>query len=104
VIDQERAMDGRIESLRTFDAHQQMHDLFLISLLAAHPEPGNVLRLFRTLLDGLTASTSAALGQNTFLLAVERSAIHFERMVHATMPVIGTFSPAENVTRVVAPD
>jgi hypothetical protein len=95
-------MDGRIESLRTFDAHQQMHDLFLISLLATHPEPGKVLRLFRTLLDGLTASTPDALRQNTFLLAVKRSAIHFERMVDATMPVIGPCDPAESMRRVAA--
>ena len=88
-------MEGQITSLRTFDAHQQMHDLLLIALLASHPDPAKVLRLFRTLLDGLTASTPDALREETFLLGVKRSAIHFERMVDASMPVIGTCDPAE---------
>jgi hypothetical protein len=61
--------------------YQRMHDLFLLALLSAHPEPRAMRGQFRTLLAGLTASHARYAFDESFLLAVRRSALRLDRML-----------------------
>ena len=61
--------------------YQRMHDLFLVALLSEHPEPRQIRGQFRTLLAGLTASHARLAFDETFLMAIRRSALRIDRML-----------------------
>jgi hypothetical protein len=63
------------------DDYLRMHDLFLIALLAEHPEPRQIRGQFRTLLAGLTASHARLAFDETFLMAIRRSALRLDGML-----------------------
>jgi hypothetical protein len=76
------------------DDYLRMHDLFLIALLAEHPEPRQIRGQFRTLLAGLTASHARLSFDETFLMAIRRSALRLDRMLElVTSTEVGGAGP-----------
>jgi hypothetical protein len=88
---------------RAFVAHEQMQDLFLVALVARHPDPRGVLRQFRELVDQLTAATAGDPSvDESFVAAIRRSAIRFDRMVERLLPATGA-SARVDATAIAAP-
>jgi len=67
------------------DAREQMHDLFVLALLAAHPHPEVVRGQFRLLLSGLAASHSRYAFGDDFVITVRRSLLRFDRMLNLVL-------------------
>jgi hypothetical protein len=79
-VDDDLALAAAPDEQRVGD-YQRMHDLFLVALLAAHPEPRQVRGQFRMLLAGLTASHARLTFDERFLMAIRRSALRLDRML-----------------------
>jgi len=63
------------------DAHERMHDFFVLALLAAHPHPAVIRCQFRILFSGLAASHSSFAFGDDFVLTVRRSLLRFDHML-----------------------
>ncbi len=67
------------------DAREQMHDLFVLALLAAHPQPEVVRGQFRILLSGLAASHSRYAFGDDFVITVRRSLLRFDQLLNLVL-------------------
>jgi len=67
------------------DAHELMHDFFVLALLAAHPHPAVIRCQFRILFSGLAASHSRFAFGDDFVLTVRRSLLRFDHMLNLVL-------------------
>ena len=74
-------MDTQNDRSRAIDVHEEMHSLFVLALLSAHPDPETVRGQFKTLLNGLAASHSRYVFGDDFVVSVRRSILRFDRML-----------------------
>lgn len=89
---------------RAFVAQQQIHDLILMALISMHPKPESVMREFRGLVDRLTGTVAREpMSDDSFALAVRRSADRFDRMVQRVLPVINA-TPAGTMASTIPSD
>ena len=99
------ALDTKTEAQpRAFVAHEQMQDLFLVALVAQHPDPRGVLRQFRELVYHFTAATASDPAvEESFVAAIRRSAIRFDRMVERLLLATGAPPRTETASTVSPP-
>ncbi len=74
-------MDNQHDFSRSIDVHEEMHNLFVLALLASHPDPETVRGQFRTLLNGLAAAHSRYVFGDDFVVSIRRSILRFDRML-----------------------
>jgi hypothetical protein len=74
-------METQHDLSRSIDAHEEMHNLFVLALLSSHPDPETVRGQFRTLLNGLAATHSRYVFGDDFVVSVRRSILRFDRML-----------------------
>ena len=67
------------------DAHERMHDFFVLALLAAHPHPAVIRCQFQILFSGLAASHSSFAFGDDFVLTVRRSLLRFDHMLNLVL-------------------
>jgi hypothetical protein len=70
---------------RAIDVHEQMHNLFVLALLASHPDPETVRGQFRRLLNGMAAAHSRYVFGDDFVVSVRRSILRFDRMLRMVL-------------------
>jgi hypothetical protein len=94
-------MDALNDYSRSIDVHEEMHSLFVLALLSAHPDPETVRGQFRTLLNGLAAVHSRYVFGDDFVVSVRRSILRFDRMLHLVLAARSADEPTATVASAV---
>ena len=76
------------------DAHERMHDFFVLALLAAHPHPAVIRCQFRIMFSDLAASHSRFAFGDDFVLTVRRSLLRFDHMLNLVLAARKGGNPA----------
>jgi hypothetical protein len=76
------------------DAHERMHDFFVLALLAAHPHPAEIRCQFRIMFSDLAASHSRFAFGDDFVLTVRRSLLRFDHMLNLVLAARKGGNPA----------